>query len=208
MITKAKLLFLVGMYVLSAVTLADGNAEAGKGKSEVCVACHQVDGNSVNPIWPKLAGQQANYLYKQLKDFKRANDPAVKNSRNNPSMTALVANLSDQDMQDLAAYYAKQSIQPGTAQPQFVELGQKIYRGGNLDTGVSACIACHGPAAMGNNPAKFPRLSGQYPDYTIAQMKAFRDGSRKNGPMMIDIAKRMSDAEIEAVAHYVAGLQD
>jgi cytochrome c553 len=182
--------------------VAAGDAAAGKAKSATCAGCHGVDGNSANPEWPKLAGQHAGYLEKQLHDFKAGTD------RNNAMMAPMVAPLSEQDMADLAAYYSEQNIQPGAADKSLVELGEKIYRGGNPATGVAACIGCHGPAGKGNPAANFPALSGQHAKYVENQLKLFASGERKNdaGKMMRNTAAGMSDEDMAAVASYVQGL--
>lgn len=182
--------------------LAAGDASAGKAKANTCAGCHGADGNSTNPAWPKLAGQHPGYLVKQLKDFKAGD-------RENATMAPMAAALSEQDMQDLAAYYAAQQIQYGEADPELVELGEQIYRGGNKASGVSACMACHGPAGKGNPAANFPALAGQHAAYTEIQLKAFRSGARANdyGSMMRNVAARMTDAEIKAVASYIQGLR-
>ena len=181
--------------------LAAGNAAAGKAKSQTCAACHGADGNSASADFPKLAGQHEEYLYKQLKQFKSGERP-------NAIMVGQVAGLSDQDMQDLAAFYASQTIKGGTADETKVELGKAIYRGGNTASGVPACMACHGPNGAGNPDAKFPALAGQHAKYTAAQLRAFRAGERANdaGKMMRNVAAKMTDAEIDAVAEYIAGL--
>ncbi len=182
-----------------------GNATAGKDKTQTCVACHGPDGNSTVPNWPKIAGQYENYLVKELKDF-RAGE---KGPRYEPSMYGMVANLSDQDIADLAAYYASQTQTMGKAQNALVALGQKIYRGGNVQTGVTACLACHGPEGMGNEAAKYPKLAGQHAVYIENQLIAFRDGKRKNSPngMMESISHRMSNEEMKAVSSYIEGLR-
>lgn len=184
--------------------LAVGNIEAGKQKSAVCAPCHNIDGNSVNPVWPKIAGQQQAYLVKQLKDYKLGET----GPRFDPQMIGMVANLSPQDMEDLAAYFSTQAPTSNKAVVDYVKLGEKIYRGGNPLTGVAACTACHGPKGAGNRLAKYPRISGQHADYTEAQLKAFRDKKRRNdiNGIMQDIAKRMTDEEIKAVSQYMAGL--
>lgn len=183
-------------------THAAGNAEAGKAKSVTCAACHGVDGNSAAPNFPKLAGQHADYLYKQLKQYKSGD-------RKNAVMAGMVAALSEEDMLNLAAYYAAQQPTIGIAAEEQIALGESIYRAGNAASGVSACAACHGPAGVGNPMANFPRLSGQHALYTAEQLKYFRSGTRANdaGSMMRSIAKKMTDAEIEAVSQYVQGLQ-
>ncbi|QGX41756.1 cytochrome c4 [Permianibacter aggregans] len=202
------------LLVLAAVLLAGngavlaGDAAAGKSKAATCAACHGPDGNSVNAMWPKLAGQHESYLLKQLKEFKKGMETQGKVGRFEPSMSPMAAPLSEADMADLAAYYASQSIQYAGVKPQYVELGGKLYRGGDVKTGVPACTACHGPDGKGMPSAKFPALGGQHVDYTIAQLKAFRDGKRQNDPngMMRGAAKNLTDAQIEALAHYLVGL--
>lgn len=180
---------------------AAGNAAAGKGKAAACVGCHGADGNSANPIWPKLAGQGAGYIAKQLADFKSG-------VRKEPTMAAFAGGLSKQDMADLGAYFAQQKTSPGSADKAKVKLGENIYRGGNAATGVAACIGCHGPSGAGNPPANFPQLSSQHVAYVKKTMTDFRKGSRANdlNKVMRDIAGRMTDAEIDAVASYIAGL--
>ncbi len=193
-------------FASTGLTHAAGDAATGKGKSAVCAACHGADGNSANPEWPKLAGQHASYLLKQLKNFKAGSNS--KAERENALMAGQVAMLSESDMADLAAYYEGQKVALGETAKDKLDVGQAIYRGGNPATGVSACIACHGPTGAGNPQALFPSLSGQHATYTIAQLKAFRAGARANdaGQMMRNIAAKMTDAEIEAVAQYAQGL--
>jgi len=189
--------------VLSAAGVqAAGNADAGKTKSAACAACHGPDGNSpVNPIWPKLAGQHPGYLEKQLKDFKSGD-------RKDPTMSGMAAPLSEQDMADLSAYFSSQTSQGGTAAEDMVAAGEKLYRGGNSDTGVAACMACHGPTGSGNPAANFPVLSGQHASYVEKALKDFRAGTRDNdlNNMMQGVAERMTDAEVAAVAQYIQGL--
>ncbi len=195
------LISLVALLAVSVSAQAAGDVEAGKAKAQACFACHGVNGVSTNPAWPKLAGQGADYIAKQLADFKSG-------KRTEPLMVAQVAGLSPQDMADLGAFFAAQKPDIGAADEKLVELGQKIYRGGNKETGVSACMACHSPTGAGNPPAKFPRLGGQHAPYVVKALKDFRSGKRTNDPakMMQNIAAHMSDAEIEAVASYVQGL--
>ena len=200
---KSKLFIsLLALFVVTGASQAAGDAEAGKAKAQVCFSCHGVNGDSVNPVWPKLAGQHAGYLAKQLADFK------VGTERNDPLMMGQVMSLSPQDMADLAAFFAKQKPSPGSADEAKLAMGEKLYRGGNKATGVSACMACHGPTGAGNPAAKYPLLSGQHAAYTIKALKDFRSGSRKNDPgkMMQNVAARMTDAEIEAVSSYMQGL--
>lgn len=183
--------------------LADaGDPVRGKELSASCAACHGADGNSTNPEWPKLAGQGEAYLYKQLADYKEGR-------RENALMAGQVAGLSDQDMRDLAAYFASQTGSTGTADETSVVLGGQVYRGGNAASGVAACAACHGPAGAGNPPAMFPKVAGQHARYNADQLRAFREGTRANdaGRMMRNIARRMTDEEIDAVSEYMAGLR-
>ncbi len=178
-----------------------GDATKGKEKSATCTACHGADGNSANPLWPKLAGQHANYIEKQLVDFHDK-------KRNDATMSAMVAALSAEDIKDLSAYYSAQAIKPGAGNKEKVELGKIVYKGGNLTTQVTACAACHGPTGMGNPAANYPRVSGQHAAYVVKQLKDFKKGDRANdsSSIMRSIAKRMSDEEMEAVAEYMAGL--
>ncbi len=181
---------------------AAGDATAGKARAAACAGCHGPDGNSAAPNFPKLAGQHAGYLVKQLRDFKAGQ------TRKDPVMQGQAAGLSEQDMADIAAFYAGQKTSPGAAAEDKVALGEKIYRGGNKTSGVAACSACHGPRGMGNPLANFPRLAGQHAQYVAKALRDFKSGARSNdaGRMMRDVAAKMTDAEIEAVASYVAGL--
>jgi cytochrome c553 len=181
-------------------------AKAQQTASTVCAGCHAADGNSVAAANPKLAGQHPDYLYKQLKNFKV---PDGNPDRKNPIMGGMVAALTDEDMKGLASYFAVQKLKPESAKdPKSVEAGQKLYRAGDAAKGLPACAGCHGPAGAGI-PAQFPRISGQYAEYTEAQLKAFRAGERANDPnqMMRMIAIKMTDPEIKAVADYIAGLR-
>lgn len=182
-------------------------AKAKQTAETVCAACHSADGNSLLPANPKLAGQHADYLYKQLHDFKGWN--GKKAVRDNPIMSAMVAGLEEADMKGLAQHFSTGKLQPEAAKSlTTIELGQQIWRGGIPSKGVPACAACHGPAGAGL-PALYPRLAGQFAEYTETQLKAFRDGVRANDPsrMMQMIAIKMTDPEIKAVADYAAGLR-
>lgn len=181
--------------------IAAGDAAAGKSKSATCAACHGVDGNSPAPTFPKLAGQSEAYIAKQLADFKSG-------ARQNAIMAPMVANLSEQDMADLGAYYASKKITPGAVSEELLEAGQQLYRAGNKASGVPACMACHGPTGAGMPAAGWPALAGQYSDYIAVQLNAFANGERNNdaNDMMRDIASRMTADEIKAVSAYVAGL--
>lgn len=199
-----------GVAVLSSAALAQDKPQADKAQgiaAQVCAACHGNDGNSTAAANPKIAGQFPEYLYKQLANFKP--EAGKKPVRESPIMMPMVANLSEADMKALAAYYAGQKLQPAAAADKdLAALGQKIWRGGNTASGVPACAGCHGPAGAGM-PAQYPRIAGQFAEYTAAQLKAFKEGARANDPngMMRGVAARMTDREIRAVAEYAAGLR-
>jgi cytochrome c553 len=182
-------------------------AKGQKIVSQVCAACHGPNGNSVAPANPKLAGQFSEYLYKQLRNFKAQG--GKKAERENPIMAGMVANLSDADMRNVAAYFSEQKLRPDVARDKnLAAVGQKLYRGGNAATGVVACAGCHGPSGAGI-PIEYPHIAGQYAEYVESQLKAFRSGARANDPngMMRGVTARMTDDEIKAVAQYVAGLR-
>lgn len=185
-----------------------GNAEAGKAKSATCAACHGPDGNSLTDAYPKIAGQHASYIYKQLKDFKQGAATGGKEGRNNAIMAGMVAALSDEDMKDLAAYFSSQKMKSGTTTEAAATAGAALFRGGDLQRGIAACQACHGPRGVGHSLAKFPQISFQYPAYIKAQLEAFRSGQRANDPngMMRDIAAKLTDNDIKLLSEYVAGL--
>jgi len=193
---------------LAAEPLFKGDAAKAQGiVNQTCAACHAADGNSQLAVNPKLAGQFPEYLYKQLTDFKAAS--GKKAERENPVMAGMVANLSPEDMRNLAVYFAGKTAKPGVAKSKdLVALGQRIYRGGIASEGIAACASCHGSNGAGI-PAQFPRLSGQHAEYVSAQLKAFRSGVRANdvNATMRGVAGRLSDREIEAVADYIAGLR-
>jgi cytochrome c553 len=186
--------------LMSAAVLA-GDPVAGKQKSALCAACHGPDGNSVNPIWPSIAGQHAEYLAAQLRDYRDGR-------RSEPQMSPMAATLSDEDIADLAAWFASQQARIGAASPEHLELGQTLYRAGNPETGVPACAACHGPNGHGNPAASYPAIGGQHGAYTAAQLRAFKAEQRSNdlNRMMRMVAGRMSEKEIEAIADYLQGL--
>jgi len=195
------LLLMIPLWVFAA-----GNAEEGKTKSAVCAACHGGDGNSVNPEWPSLAGQHEKYLITQLKAFKIGQ---AAGGRVNPLMAPIVASLTDQDIEDLAAYFSSQTLKVGATPQEHVALGQAIYRGGDLKKGISACSACHGPQGLGNPEANFPRLSGQQPAYVTNQLKQYKSRERNtnsNSVIMQQIAQHMDDKDMAAIGYYVTGL--
>ena len=182
---------------------ATAKPDAAKGESKftaVCAACHGADGNSGIPTNPKLAGQHPQYLAKQLEEFKSG-------KRANPIMSGFASTLSDGDMKDVAAWLAAQKPKAGFAKDkELVSLGERIYRGGIADRQVPACAGCHSPTGAGI-PAQYPRLGGQHADYTAGQLVAFRDGARRNNATMTQVAAKMNDREIKAVADYIAGLR-
>ncbi len=196
--------------------VANGEAIAKK----ECVACHGENGNSGTPMFPKLAGLGEKYLLKQLLDIQNGDGKDPKEpSRMINEMAGLLDSKSEQELKDVAAYYAAQSMQLSGAKELEVQvnsgakvdglkLGARVYRAGNLETGVPACTGCHSPSGLGNAPAGFPRLGGQHADYIAAQLKAFRAGDRTNDgeAVMREVAKKMSDAEIIAVSNFISGL--
>ena len=195
---------LLGTAALSgAVQGQEGSVDAGRTKSATCAACHGADGNSVTPDWPSLAGQHPAYIVKQLLAFKNG-------ERVNVTMKPFADLLSDQDMLDLAAYFATQTPTPKGADPALVSLGQQIYRGGVPERGIAACIACHGPAGDGNPLAAYPRISGQHASYVTAALRAYAAGERTTdaslNQMMRNEAALLREDEIRALASYVQGL--
>jgi cytochrome c553 len=182
---------------------APAGPDLAKGQAisaQVCAACHTADGSRGAPVNPILAGQHPEYLVKQLTEFKSG-------KRENPIMKGMASPLSEDDIINVAAFYASKQAKPGFAKNKdTIRLGEKIYRGGILERNVPACSGCHSPTGVGI-PAQFPRLSGQHSDYTEAQLIAFRSGARVNSAQMMAIAAKMSDREIKAVADYIAGLR-
>ena len=174
------------------------NGDASRGVT-ACLTCHGPKGQSATPAWPKLAGQHAAYIAKQLKNYKDG-------TRANPIMMGMAATLTEQDMNNISAYLASQPASQGVAQNKdTIELGQSIYRGGIAAKGVPACAACHSPTGAGI-PSQYPRMGGQWAEYNAAQLLAFREGTRKNSTQMTTIASKLSDQEMKAVADYMAGL--
>lgn len=182
---------------------AVAKADVTKGEASfnaVCAACHGADGNSSIPVNPKLAQQHPDYLVKQLTEFKSG-------KRANPIMTGMAGTLTDADVKNIAYWLGSRTAKPGFAKDrEQVSLGERIYRGGVADRQIPACAGCHSPNGAGI-PAQYPRLSGQHADYAAAQLVAFRDGVRKNSLQMTQVAAKLNDAEIKAVADYVAGLR-
>jgi cytochrome c553 len=218
LVTGAALAAIAGTLWLAPVAAFAQNAalpavapkpDAAKGEqlaTQVCAACHGPDGNSTAPTNPKIAAQHPAYLRKQLAEFKpkEGGKPA---DRPNPIMSAIASPLSEEDMANLALYYAGKPLKASVARNKdLAELGRDIYRGGIAEKGVPACAGCHGPAGSGI-PGQYPRLGGQYSDYTEAQLVAFRSGGRHNNVAMVTIASRLTDREVKALADYIAGLR-
>lgn len=182
-----------------------GNAEAGAAKAATCAACHGPGGNSSNPEWPKLAGQGAAFVYSQLKAFKNG-------ERKNPLMSSQAAGLSDQDMRDLAAYFAAQPFSPGVASEAAVAVAQPLYRGGDAARGLPSCAACHLPDGAGVAASGYPRIGGQHAKYVGTALRLYREQAAQSLPegnlkTMSAVAAKLTDAEIDALASYVNGLQ-
>lgn len=208
---KKTITAMLAVFGLATFAQAEGDAARGERLSATCAACHGADGNSADPANPKIAGQNEIYLFEQLLAFQTG-------ERVNAIMTGMVGSLSEQDMMDLAAFYAAQESTVGEADADLVALGERIYRGGVIDSGVPGCIACHGANGQGNAPAGFPALGGQHAQYTIAQLEAYRNGYRAAEPaadarmtdgdtrVMRSTAFNLKDFEIEAVAAYIQGL--
>lgn len=188
---------------LQAESLVDGDAEAGQSRSITCAACHGPEGNSANPLWPNLAGQHASYIKNQLGAFKEG-------KRVNALMSSQAMLLSDEDMANLAVYYeSKDRAVQTVADPDLVARGEALYRAGVAETGVAACIACHGPKGVGNPAAQYPALSGQHAAYTEKTLKDYRSGERKSvagNNAMNEIAAKLTDDDIKALASYLQGL--
>lgn len=186
----------------SLVTIGAGNADSGKDKVATCAACHGQDGNSMVGLWPSLAGQNVNYLVRQLQHIKSGKRSIIE-------MTGLLDNFSTEDLEDIAAFYASQSNTIGQVSADKLELGRKLYYAGSLNKGIPACTACHSPKGKGNAPAGYPLLSGQQPEYIAKALKNYRSGERDNdesSQMMMAIAYKLDDVEIDALSSFIHGL--
>lgn len=186
----------------SLVTIGAGNADSGKDKVATCAACHGQDGNSMVGLWPSLAGQNVNYLVRQLQHIKSGKRPITE-------MIGSLDNFAQEDLEDIAAFYASQNNAIGQASSDKVELGRKLYYSGSLEKGVPACTACHSPKGKGNSPAGYPLLSGQQSDYIAKALKNYRTGERNNdesSQMMMAIAYKLDDVEIDALSSFINGL--
>jgi len=194
---------LLAFTLLTGTVYAEGSAEEGAKRSVACGACHGADGNSVNPQWPSIAGQNATYLANTLRAFQNG-------TRSDVLMTGQAQSLNEQDIENLAAYFAAQQATQRTANPELAEIGERLYQGGNKETNLTACIGCHGPAGKGNAPAGYPSLSGQHAAYTAKQLGAYQSETRKSdGDTMImrNVAARLTQNEINALAAYIQGLR-
>lgn len=199
-----KVLIAGSLLVAAPLLYADGDVSRGEELSGSCAACHGAEGESSNPEWPNLAGQSERYLFEQLRAYKSG-------ERENSVMAGQVAELEEQDMRDLAAYYSEQDpVVSGSVDEDLREQGESIYRGGLPDKGVAACMACHGPSGAGMPGAGFPRIGGQHAQYTATQLRAYRSGERDTdrNAMMRTVAEQLSDEEIQAVSSYVSGLYE
>ncbi|MBF4435625.1 cytochrome c4 [Vibrio anguillarum] len=203
-----KKLALILSLLASCSVWAQGSIEAGKAKSQTCVACHSADGNSLLTIYPKIAGQHQKYIEKQLHDLKLGMTSGGKQGRYDPVMSAMAMPLSDEDIADLAAYFASQTISANSTPEDVAVKGKALYSAGDAERGLTACIACHGPRGNGTELSGFPKISGQHADYIKAQLQKFRDDARNNdmNAMMRDVAKKLSDTDIEILSKYVGGL--
>ena len=191
--------------LVSLPVFAAGDADAGQGKAAVCAACHGVDGNSIVPNWPKLAGQHSAYLERQLGLIKSG-------SRQVPEMSGIVIGLSDQDIADVAAYFSSQTIAAGLADEALLASGETLFRAGNAEKDIPAYMSCHGPVGKGNPLSGYPSLAGQHSVYSEKMLKGFRSGTMwgeddANSKIMTDVANRLTDAEIAAVSSYIQGLR-
>ena len=192
------------LVVISLQAVAEGDATAGQAKSAICAACHGADGNSAVPNWPKLAGQHTAYLERQTALIKSGD-------RSVPEMMGIVAGMSEQDLRDIAAYFSSQTSNGGVAEESVAALGQRIYKAGNADSGVPACMSCHGPAGEGNPLSGYPALAGQHSVYTSKMLNGFRAGDNwgeDDAPSQImnGAAAELTDAEIAAVSSFIQGL--
>ncbi|MBN7821842.1 c-type cytochrome [Bowmanella yangjiangensis] len=203
-----KKIFLMLCLTMTLPAVAAGDAEAGKAKSASCAACHGADGNSLVDMYPSIAGQHSSYIVKQLQELRLGAQTNGEQGRYDPVMSGMAAPLSDQDIEDMAAYFSSQKANAGSTPEDVIQAGSKLFLGGDMERGIAACAACHGPRGDGMGLAKFPDISGQHATYVKKQLEDFRAGKRVNDPngMMRDIAMRLTDADIELLSKYVGGL--
>ena len=202
--TSAKTIIFIATLLLGLnAAHASGDPEAGKLKAVTCGACHGADGNSSVPTWPSIAGQNEAYLVETLKAFRAGMRPDA-------GMTAQAMLLAEEDIADVAAYFAAQKPVYRTADPKFVDLGERLYRGGDIDNNISACVACHGPGGRGNPAAGYPALAGQHAMYTAKQLNDYKSQARTSDgdtQIMRNITARLTQEEIEALSAYIQGLR-
>jgi cytochrome c553 len=193
---------------ISSSVMAEGDAEAGKTKAVVCSACHGTDGNSMIDMYPKLAGQQATYLEKQMHDFRSAAQTGGKEGRHDPIMGGMAMMLSEQDIKDVSAFYASQ-VKTQIEVTDIPALGERLYKSGDVARGITACIACHGPSGVGSELAGFPAIGGQHANYIKIQLNKFHDTSRNNdlNGMMQDVASKLAPEDTEALSKYISSLK-
>jgi cytochrome c553 len=194
----------ISLVLVSLQSFAQGDAAAGQAKAAICAACHGADGNSAVPNWPKLAGQHQQYLVRQATLIK-SNDRPV------PEMMGITPGLTEQDILDISAWFSQQSASGGVADESKVVLGERVFRAGNAESGVPACMSCHGPAGEGNGLAGYPAVAGQHAVYTSKMLTRFRAGENwgaddDSSHIMNGAAARLTDVEIDAVASYIQGL--
>ncbi|EHN71453.1 c-type cytochrome [Aliivibrio fischeri] len=203
-----KKLALILTLLASCSTWAQGDIEAGKQKSATCAACHGQEGNSTLTQYPNIAGQHAGYLEKQLKEFKLGMETQGKQGRLEPVMSGMAMPLTEQDIMDLSAYFASLPMADNTTPEEVVPEGKALYLAGDMERGITACVACHGPRGNGTSLSGFPKISGQHADYVKAQLEKFRSADRANdmNAMMRDIAKKLTDEDIDTLSKYVGGL--
>lgn len=203
-----KKLALILTLLASCSTWAQGDIEAGKQKSATCAACHGQEGNSTLTQYPNIAGQHAGYLEKQLKEFKLGMETQGKQGRLEPVMSGMAMPLTEQDIMDLSAYFASLPMADNTTLEEVVPEGKALYLAGDMERGITACVACHGPRGNGTSLSGFPKISGQHADYVKAQLEKFRSADRANdmNAMMRDIAKKLTDEDIDTLSKYVGGL--
>lgn len=195
---------MLGLLLGGQAAAQSGDPEAGQAKAAICTACHGPDGNSVTPEWPSLAGQHAGYAVKQLRAYRSG-------ERSSVVMQGPVATLTEQDMADISAFFAAQTLRAKGANPELAGTGERIYRGGIPERGIAACIACHGPTGRGNPLANYPRIAGQHATYVFNTLKSYASGERRSDSdveqMMRNVAELLLEDEMRALASYVQGLQ-
>ncbi len=202
-----KLVLILGLFISCSVW-SQGNIEAGKSRALICAACHGPDGNSQLTNYPKLAGQHEKYLEKQLRDLKLGMTSGDNKGRYDPVMSSMAIPLSEQDMADLAVYFSSVPTSDSSTPEYVVEKGKALFNAGDVERGLTACAACHGPRGFGTELSGFPKISGQHADYVKLQLHKFRNETRVNdlNGMMVDIAKKLTDDDIEVLSKYVGGL--